>query len=96
LCNITKSNNKKTGQTFRLPCLPVMVLHIAGALAGNKGFTVGTLDHCGVLLMCTHSDLVKGAVIALAGVICALSHSTFDLIVLTVLVHFHFLSPSDV
>ena len=58
-------------------------------VAEDEGFAIGTLDHSGVLLVGTHADSLKGAVVALAGVVSALGNGALDLVVGVVLVHFH-------
>ena len=55
-------------------------------VAEYKRFAVGTLNNCGVLLMCAHADLVESA-ITLTGVIRTLLNGTSDRVV-TLLFHF--------
>ena len=59
-------------------------------LFAHKGLAIGALDHCGILLVAANSDLIKSAVVAIAGVICTLGYGTFDLRILTVLINFSF------
>ena len=55
----------------------------------DKGFAVGALTCCGVTLVSTHCDLVKGTEIAGVSVVCALSYSAGDSMI-GLLDFFHF------
>ena len=57
-------------------------------VAEDEGLAVGALNHSGILLVRTDADSLKGAVVALAGVVCTLGNCALDHVVLVCLIHF--------
>lgn len=63
------------------------------SVAEDEGLAVNTLADSGVLLVCAYLDLVKGAVVGVCRVVCALSYTAFDTLVRVMLIHFSKVRP---